>query len=268
MTYNLDFDFGAIYIYRPQEGIIPLRDGRIGDCSIIELSTRSYNAENVFFESQDPGEQSSNSKREGEMNLSWTNLTCSNVSARPVMACGQETMSDPSPIRLAAPQVLRPNDAPDQGSMEIDFSQSLTEIIATIHGVDKDPQVGINVISNHTDAWMAVMRSRQDNYEEQVKRLQNNLVTLNITMQGAESLYKELQGDVEALKSEVWQRLRTDERRMDKLDRCISAIEDHVKENLETVSEWFADLTARSSPEIQESRKLLMIVLLGLLLTG
>ena len=73
---------------------------------------------------------------------------------------------------------------------------------------------------------------------------------------------------MEALKSEVWQRLRTDERRMDKLDRCISAIEDHVKENLETVSEWFADLTARSSPEIQESRKLLMIVLLGLLLTG
>ena len=70
------------------------------------------------------------------------------------------------------------------------------------------------MISNHTDAWMAAMRSRQDNYEEQVKRLQNNLVTLNITMQGAESLYKELQGDVEALKSEVWQRLRTDERRM------------------------------------------------------
>ena len=215
MTYNLDFDFGAIYIYRPQEGIIPLRDGRIGDCSIIELSTRSYNAENVFFESQDPGEQSSNSKRDGEMNLSRIDLTCNNVSARPVVACGQGTMNSQSPTRLAAPQVLRPNDASDQRSIEIDFSQSLTEIIATIHGVKKDPQVGINVISNHTDAWMAAMRSRQNNYKEQFKRLQDNLVTLNITMQGAESFYKELQGDVEALKSnssEVWQRLKTDNR--------------------------------------------------------
>ena len=50
--------------------------------------------------------------------------------------------------------------------------------------------------------------------------------------------------------SEVWQRLKTDERRMDKLDRSISIVEDRVKENLETVSEWFTDLTARHSPEI------------------
>ena len=119
----------------------------------MELSTRSYNAENVFFDSQDPGEQSS--KRGGEMNLSRIDLTCNNVSARPVVACGQGTMNGPSPARLAAPQVLRPNDTSDQRSMEIDFSQSLTEILATIHGVEKDPQVGINVISNHTDVWMA-----------------------------------------------------------------------------------------------------------------
>ena len=37
---------------------------------------------------------------------------------------------------------------------------------------------------------------------------------------------------------------------MDKLDRSISTVEDRVKENLETVSKWFADLTARPSPEI------------------
>ena len=70
------------------------------------------------------------------------------------------------------------------------------------------------------------------------------MVTLNITMQGAESFSKELHGDVKALKSnssEVWQRLRTDERRMDKLDRGISMVEDCVKENLETVSEWSRD---------------------------
>ena len=78
--------------------------------------------------------------------------------------------------------------------------------------------------------------------------MQSNLVTLSITLQGAESFYEDLQGDIKALKSnssEVWQRLRTDEIRMDNLDRSISSIEDWVKENLETVNKWFADLTAR-----------------------
>ena len=100
---------------------------------------------------------------------------------------------------------------------------------------------------------MHVMKSRQGNYEEQLKRMQDNLVTLSITMQGAESFYKELQGDVEALKSnssEVWERLKTDERRMDKLDRSVSLIEERVKENLERVNEWINDITARPSPEI------------------
>ena len=238
---------------QPHEGIVPLSDGRTGDRSIMKLSTRSYNVENVFFDSPDPEEQRSNSRKEGDMNPSRIDLACNNVSSRPVMACGQGTMNGSSPARLAAPRVLRPNDASDQRSMEINFSQSLTDIIATVHEVDKDPMLGINVISTHTDAWMCAMKSRQGNYEEQLKRLQDNLVTLSITMQGAESFYRELQGDIEALKSnssEVWQRLRTDERRMGKLDRSISNVEDSVKENLETVSEWFADLTTRPSPEI------------------
>ena len=169
------------------------------------------------------------------------------------MACKQGTINGPSSARLAVPQVLRPDDISDPRSLEIDLSQSLTEIIATVHGVNKDPQLGINVISTHTDAWMCAMKSRQGNYEEQLKRMQKNLVTMSITMQGAESFYKELQEDIEALKSnrnEVWSRLKTDERRMDKLDESISTVEKRVKENLETVSEWFADLTARSSPEI------------------
>ena len=207
------------------------------------------------------------------MNLSRIDPACNNIDSRPVMACGQGTMNGPSPARLAVPQVLRPNDVSDPRSIEIDLSQSLTEIIATVYGVDKDPQLGFNVISTHTDAWMCAMKSRQGNYEEQLKRMQNNLVTMSITMQGAESFYKELQGDIEALKSnssEVWNRLKADERRMDKLDKSISTVENHVKENLETVSEWFADLTGQSSPEIPRDpyRRLLTIVPPGLLLTG
>ena len=86
-------------------------------------------------------------------------------------------------------------------------------------------------------------------YEEQLERIHDSGMTLNVTMQGAESMYKELQGSVEDLKSnssEVWQRLETDERRLDNLDKIISKVEDSIAENLEIVR----DLTAQSSPEI------------------
>ena len=53
--------------------------------------------------------------------------------------------------------------------------------------------------------------------------------------------------------SEVWEKLKTDERRMDKLDRFVSLIEEQVKENLERVNEWYNDITARPSPEIVNS---------------
>ena len=213
-----------------------------------DLSGRSSNAENVFFDSPQLDDQRSNSRRDADMNLSRIDLACNNVDPRPVMACEQGTSNGPSSARLSVPQVLQPDDISNPRSLEIDLSQSLTEIIASVHGVNKDPQLGINIISTLTDVWMCAMKSRQGNYEAQLRRMQENLVTMSITMQGAESFYKELQEDIEVLKSnsdEVWSRLKTDERRMDKLDESISTVEKSVKENLETVSEWFADLTAR-----------------------
>ena len=86
------------------------------------------------------------------------------------------------------------------------------------------------------------MKFRQDRYEEQLEKLQDNVISMNITMQSAEASYRELQEDVEGLKSnssEVWVRLKTDEVRLDNLDKIISRVESKVAENLETVQEWF-----------------------------
>ena len=95
---------------QPQEGIISLRNGRIGDRSIRELSARSSNAENVFFDSPQLDDQRSNSRRDGDMNLSRIDLACNNVDPGPVMACEQGTINGPNSARLAVPQVLRPDD--------------------------------------------------------------------------------------------------------------------------------------------------------------
>ena len=168
------------------------------------------------------------------------------------MWAGNHEQSQP-PARLTVPQDLHPSDTLGQRSLDIDLSQSLTEILANLPELDKDPQAGMNVISSCTDSLMAAMKARQNKYEDQLEKLQNSVVTLNITMQGAESMYQELQGNVENLKSnssEVWQRLELDERRLDKLDRMISRVEDSIADNLEIVREWCVDLTAQSSSEI------------------
>ena len=71
---------------------------------------------------------------------------------------------------------------------------------------------------------------------------------MSIALQGAESVYEDLQGDIEVLKSnstEVWQRLKTDETRMNNLDRFVSRVDAKVNGNFEIVNEWFADLVAR-----------------------
>ena len=182
------------------EGIVPL-----GEAGVRDRSTRSYNVENVFFD--DP-EDRRYTRGGRDTSSTRSNTACSNVDGRPVVACGQDTNSS-SPARLAALEIPRVDSINDQRSMDIDLSQSITEITASVHGVQGDPQLGINVVSTHTDAWMHAMKIRQKNYEEQLSEFQKNLVTMSIAVQGAESVYEDLQGDIEVLKSnstEVWQR--------------------------------------------------------------
>ena len=199
----------------------PLGDISRGEGEM-NLSRIDLISNNVRLDVQTPGDIS---RSRSGMNLSRINLTSENGNAPSVVACGQGTMSGPSPARLIAPQVLHHSDAPDQRSMESEFA----------------------------DTWMAAMKARQNSVKEQLGKLQDSVMTLTITMQGAESLYRDLQETIEDLKSnssEVWQRLATDERRLDVQDKAISTVEYKVDNNLETVREWFVDLTAQSSPEI------------------
>ena len=221
------------------KGIVPL-----GEAGLRDHSTGSNNVENVFFD--DP-EDRRYVRRRKDTSIIRSNAACSNVNGSSVVACGPDTNGS-SPARLAASGVPQADSIPDQRTMDIDLNQSLTEIIASVHRIQKDPQLGINVISTHTDAWMHAMKSRQKNYEVQLSGFQKNLVTMSIALQGAESVYEDLQGDIEALKSnnaEVWERLKIDEARMDNLDRFMARVDNKVNGNFEIVNEWFADLVAR-----------------------
>lgn len=85
-------------------------------------------------------------------------------------------MNYPDPARLKTPQMDGPSNTPDQRVIEVDFTQSLTEILARIPGLSVDPQLGIDVISNCTDSWMAAMKSRQNSQDERLERFHGSIM--------------------------------------------------------------------------------------------
>ena len=211
------------------------------------MSVGRCNTENVFMDESVPVDVRPHIRERNELNLSRIDLMYNNIKVDSVLACGQEPMRDSSPARLSAPQVLNPSETLGLRDRDVN-GQSLTGLPVTLPGLNKD-----HAVPNSSESWMITMKFRQDRYEEQLEKLQDNVISMNITMQSAEALYRELQEDVEGLKSnssEVWERLKTDEVRLDNLDKIISRVESKVAENLETVQEWFVDLTSRPSTEI------------------
>ena len=53
------------------------------------------------------------------------------------------------------------SDKPRADTIELDLSQSLTDIQTGIQGLDSNPQVGMDVISSCTNSWMNSIRTRQ-----------------------------------------------------------------------------------------------------------
>lgn len=93
--------------------------------------------------------------------------------------------------------------------MDLDFSKSVDKILTDIPGLDRDPS-----LETHSEYWMKLMKFRQKLVERKVDKVSKGIGTLTTMMQGAELMYKALQGDKEDLKSnssEVCQRLKTEQ---------------------------------------------------------
>ena len=100
---------------------------------------------------------------------------------------------------------------------------------------------------------MSNLKARQDQYDEQLGKIQDTLTCISTTLEKTETSNRELLEEMSNLKfcyNEVSQRLDTDGIRMDNLDRIISRLENKVDDNLETVQDWFIHLTAQPSTEV------------------
>ena len=163
-----------------------------------------------------------------------------------VMRGTGSVLSEPGPHRLSTPNIPRSKEIPTRRIADVDISLSLDGMTDDLQGMNQDSRV-------RNEYWMKLMKFRQNRIKEKLERFQKEMDTLTTTVQGAESMYKALMGDVEDLKSnsdEVWQRLMSDEQRLNKLESSIDKLDFKLDEKMELIQEWFMDITARPTPEV------------------
>ena len=136
--------------------------------------------ENVFMDEPIPVDVRPNVMERNELNLSRINLMYNNISTDSVLARGQEPMRDSSPTRLSASQVL--DLCETLGRRGKDVSQPLTGLLTNLPGLSRD-----HVVSNSPETWMTNLKIRQDEYEKQLERLQDNMISMNVAVQNAEA---------------------------------------------------------------------------------
>ena len=97
------------------------------------------------------------------------------------------------PHILSTPNIPRPKEIPTRRIADVDISLSLVGIIDDMPGINRDFTVG-----NDAEYLMKLMKLRQNRVEEKLERFQKGIDTLTTTVQGAESMYRALQGEVES----------------------------------------------------------------------
>ena len=135
----------------------------------------------------------------------------------------------------------------------MDLDRSLENVLNGIQGLPNNSGRGNVVGSEYDGSWRVRMNARQDTFEEKLDRIHHGMSTIATTVHGAESMYKSMQEDIEVLKSnstEVWVRLKSDERRLDKLEGAVIRVEQKLDEKMEMVQDWFVELTTRATPDI------------------
>ena len=152
---------------------------------------------------------------------------------------------------LPAPGVI--ND-----SSEIDFSQSLTQILASLEqNLNTNPKEGFNTISACTDTWKETMAAWQKKQEEKISGIEHQIFSMNNSIQESQQVqdnvskldemvswhklvFPGLQGQVEATLREVKSVLAEVDRKMEEFKSWVS----YVKPS---------DITAENPMEIVNS---------------
>ncbi len=151
------------------------------------------------------------------------------------------------------PNSINSSPVPNARGGDVDSNQSLESVLVGIQGLTNNSERGDIEGTEYEGSWRVRMNARQDTFERKFDQIRRGMSTIATTVQGAESMYRSMQEDLEVLKSnsnEVWVRLKSDERRLDKLEDTVVRVEQKLDERMEMVQDWFVELTTRATPDV------------------
>ena len=212
------------------------------------LMTRSFNHDPVFQDNTKAVENSvtSTPKIRPEMRIMEVNSERSRRGESGIV-CGpgsRRMETGPTSLSTYGNHHEREND--NRRVNEVEISQTLSEMLDRIPGLDNNPRIDADDFTGGTESWMRGVKSRQHAVEEKV----DGLMKLVQKLQDRDYLLKGIQEDLDALKSNtnnVWERLKTDEQRLDGFETNMIKIQAMIEDNMEKVQGWCVEITTRTS---------------------
>ena len=94
------------------------------------------------------------------------------------------------------PTIPLPSTRPRVKSNTIDFSQSLSQILASLeNNLNENSREGFAIVSACTDTWREMMSSRCHGQDERLLKLEYSMLAMNTAIQGSYSLFLGLQAE-------------------------------------------------------------------------
>ena len=147
-------------------------------------------------------------------------------------------------------------------SNSIDFSQSLTQILASLgHNLNTNPKEGFDVISVCTDTWKETMTVWHKRQEERIFGLEHQLSLMNKAIQGSQLSLMKLQEDFRKLDKMVSRHetiILGIQEGMESSLRKVDSVLEEVDKKMEEFQDWVnyvkpTDRTTKIPMEIMNS---------------
>jgi len=142
----------------------------------------------------------------------------------------------------------------EEGStFSLDFSKSLTSILASLGNLKNDPRPGFQVISTCTDTWRGETNSNYARLDSKVQEIERSLCVLSKSIVEKDKTQDEIKlriGELDKILSEVKLRIDQQDARYSALDVAICTLRTAINDRFNQVETWFNDIRTMNSPEV------------------
>ena len=138
-------------------------------------------------------------------------------------------------------------------TLSLDFSKSLTSILASLGNLKNDPRPGFQVISTCTDTWRGETNSKYARLDSRVQEIERSLGVLSKSIVEKDKTQDEIKlriGELDKTLNEIKSRIDQQDTRYSTLDVAICTLRTAINDRVNQVETWFNDIRAMNSSDV------------------